>query len=213
MTLQSEKQALIRKLQEAGIHSQSVLQAIADTPRERFVPESIRSRAYEDNALPIGEGQTISQPYIVALMTQALQLTGREKVLEIGTGSGYQAAVLSLLCRELVTIERLPELSRRAQVVLDSLGYDNIEYQVGDGTIGYAAGAPYDGIVVTATAPQVPAALTEQLALGGRLVIPIGQEEVQELLLITRAIDRLKTEKLCDVRFVPLIGEQGWQAE
>ncbi len=210
MNLQSSRQELIQTLRRDGITDQSVLDAVADTPRERFLPENLRHRAYENTALPIGDGQTISQPYIVALMTQALKLTGREKVLEIGTGSGYQAAILSQLCREVVTVERIAPLSRRAQVVLDSLGYDNIEYHVDDGTLGHPAGAPYDGILVTATAPGVPQALCEQLTLGGRLVIPVGGEDVQELKCITRNADGLRAKKLCDVRFVPLIGKQGW---
>ena len=211
MDLETSRQALITTLKRDGIHSQAVLEAIAETPRERFMPETVRNKAYENIALPIGDGQTISQPYIVALMTQALELTGREKVLEIGTGSGYQAAILAQLCREVVTIERIANLSRHAQVVLDSLGYDNIDYHVADGTLGYPDAAPYDGILVTATAPKLPQSLCEQLTLGGRMVIPIGEEKVQELKLITRGTDRLRVKKLCDVRFVPLIGEQGWE--
>jgi protein-L-isoaspartate(D-aspartate) O-methyltransferase len=213
MNYDSSQQALITTLKRDGIHHQAVLDAIADTPRERFLPETVRNRAYENSALPISDGQTISQPYIVALMTQALELTGREKVLEIGTGSGYQAAILAQLCREVVTIERIANLSRHAQVVLDSLGYDNIDYHVADGTLGYPGAAPYDGILVTATAPKLPAALCEQLTLGGRMVIPIGEGNVQELKCITRRTEGLRVEKLCDVRFVPLIGEQGWRDE
>lgn len=211
MDLETSRQALIATLKRDGIHSQAVLEAIAETPRERFMPETVRNKAYENIALPIGDGQTISQPYIVALMTQALELTGREKVLEIGTGSGYQAAILAQLCREVVTIERIANLSRHAQVVLDSLGYDNIDYHVADGTLGYPDAAPYDGILVTATAPKLPQALCEQLTLGGRMVIPIGEAKVQELKLITRGTDGLRVENLCNVRFVPLIGEQGWK--
>ena len=211
MDLETSRQALIATLKRDGIHSQAVLEAIAETPRERFMPETVRNKAYENTALPIGDGQTISQPYIVALMTQALELTGREKVLEIGTGSGYQAAILAQLCREVVTIERIANLSRHAQVVLDSLGYDNIDYHVADGTLGYPDAAPYDGILVTATAPKLPQALCEQLTLGGRMVIPIGEAKVQELKLITRGTDGLRVENLCNVRFVPLIGEQGWR--
>ncbi len=211
MDLETSRQALIATLKRDGIHSQAVLEAIAETPRERFMPETVRNKAYENIALPIGDGQTISQPYIVALMTQALELNGREKVLEIGTGSGYQAAILAQLCREVVTIERIANLSRHAQVVLDSLGYDNIDYHVADGTLGYPDAAPYDGILVTATAPKLPQSLCEQLTLGGRMVIPIGEEKVQELKLITRGTDGLRVENLCNVRFVPLIGEQGWK--
>ncbi len=156
MTFHAQRQELVQSLIRSGIKDQRVLAAIAATPREVFIPAALHDRAYEDTALPIGEGQTISQPYIVALMTSALELTGEETVLEIGTGSGYQAAILSQLCRKVVTLERLADLSRTAQAMLDSLGYDNIEYHVGDGSLGYPSAAPYDGIVVTATAPQLP---------------------------------------------------------
>lgn len=213
MNVENERRELVRILESQGIQDPAVLEAVGCTPREKFLPETLRDQAYENRALPIGNGQTISQPFVVALMTEALQLTGREKVLEIGTGSGYQAAILSQLCREVVTVERIPELSRRAQVVLDMLGYDNIEYQVDDGSLGWPAGAPYDGIIVTAAAPQPPQALCNQLTLGGRLVIPVGDDESQQLQQITRRADRLETIPLCDVRFVPLIGVQGWAGE
>ncbi len=207
----SQRDALVQSLRQSGIRDERVLAAINNTPREEFLPEELQSRAYEDNALPIGEGQTISQPYIVALMSSALNLTGREIVLEIGTGSGYQAAVLAQLCRKVITIERLADLSHRAQRVLARLNLDNIEFQIGDGTLGYPSAAPYDGIIVTAAAPEIPQALCEQLAVGGRMAIPIGNEEAQELRRIVRLDDGFSTEKLCDVRFVPLIGKQGWQ--
>ena len=210
MNFESQQRELVRTLESQGIGDPEVLEAVGCTPREKFVPETLRAEAYENRALPIGNGQTISQPYVVALMTEALQLTGREKVLEIGTGSGHQTAILSQLCREVMTIERLPELSRRAQVVLDMLGYDNIDYQVDDGSLGWPDAAPYDVIIVTAAAPQPPKALCDQLTLGGRLVIPVGDTESQQLQKITRRMDRLETVPLCDVRFVPLIGVQGW---
>jgi protein-L-isoaspartate(D-aspartate) O-methyltransferase len=193
-----------------GVRDRRLLAAMADIPRHLFVDEALWSQAYDDHPLSIGQGQTISQPYMVALMTEALGLTGREKVLEIGTGSGYQTAILARLADWVYSVERLPELSRRAQAVLEELGIFNLNLKVGDGTKGWPEHAPYDAIIVTAGAPQVPQPLTEQLAEGGRLVIPVGDRHVQTLLRITRRGDRLVREDLGGCRFVDLVGDHGW---
>jgi protein-L-isoaspartate(D-aspartate) O-methyltransferase len=190
-----------------------VLDAIEATERDRFVPERLRAAAYDDSALPIGSGQTISQPYIVALMTQELALTGHEKVLEVGTGSGYQAAILARLCRSVVTIERIEALSLAAQKVLTEMGFPNILFLVGDGTLGNPEHAPYDRIIVTASAPCIPEPLYEQLTVGGRLVAPIGDDWTQELVLVEKTDSGPSTIPLCGCRFVKLIGEAGWRPE
>lgn len=213
MTIQNRQQELVRELEERGITDRRVLDAISHTRRDLFVPESIREQAYDDDALPIAAGQTISQPYIVALMTQELRLAGTERVLEIGTGSGYQAAILSQLCAEVVSIERLQELSDTAHVLLDQLGYTNIEYCIGDGTLGWPERAPYDGIVVTAAAPEIPRPLYDQLAFGGRLIVPVGDQWSQTLLAVERAEPDPRVRELCGCRFVKLIGAAGWPAE
>jgi len=178
-----------------------------------FVPEENRHLAYEDIPLPIGLDQTISQPFIIALMTEALELTGKEKVLEIGTGSGYQAAVLAGLARRVVTVERLPRLAETARKVLDSLGYNNIEIQLSGETLGWPEGAPYEAILVTAGAPRVPSELVAQLAIGGRMVIPVGSRYLQELVKITRQKRKNKMENLGGCRFVSLIGKGAWEDE
>jgi len=196
-----------------GIEDQRVLAAMARVPRHLFVPEALWHQAYSDCPLPIGHGQTISQPYIVALMTEALALKGKEKVLEIGTGSGYQAAVLAELAQRVFSVERVPELALKARRTLDKLGYGNVLIRVGDGTQGWPERAPFDAIIVTAGAPQVPKALLEQLKEGGRMVIPVGGEEGQELLMIVKAEGRYLKEDLGGCRFVKLIGEHGWRAE
>jgi protein-L-isoaspartate(D-aspartate) O-methyltransferase len=167
--------------------------------------------AYRDSPLPIGQGQTISQPYIVAFMTEQLALTGSERVLEVGTGSGYQAAILSLLAAEVITVERFPSLAQEASELLGRLGYDNVRVKVGDGSLGWPEEAPYDAIMVTAASPDVPEPLKEQLAEGGRLLAPVGPRWTQELVRIRRTGGRLHTEVLMGVAFVPLIGEHGWQ--
>ncbi len=210
MNVQKQQAELRRQLESRGISDPRVLEAIQSTRRDLFVPEDIRHAAYDDTALPIGLEQTISQPFMVALMTQSLALTGSERVLEVGTGSGYQAAILSRLCAELVTIERLGALSRKAQQTLASLGYENIEFCVGDGTLGWPQLAPYDGIIVTAAAPEVPAPLFRQLADGGRLVIPVGDEYMQSLQLIQKQQPEPFIQDVCDCRFVKLIGAAGW---
>ena len=195
-----------------GIRDAAVLRAMREVPREKFIPPDMELYAYDDSPLPIAEGQTISQPYIVAYMIEALELRGRERVLEIGTGSGYAAAVLSRCAAEVYTVERIPFLAETARERIQSLGFRNVTVHLGDGTMGWPDHAPYDAIVVTAGAPDVPAELTEQLAPGGRLVIPVGNTPyLQELVRVRRsAEDELRRENLCAVRFVPLIGKEGW---
>lgn len=208
--LAKDRRRLLAELREQGIEDERVLEALTRVPREAFLPAEEFADAYANQALPIGEGQTISQPYIVAVMTQALGLTGQERVLEIGTGSGYQAAVLALLAREVFTVERIEALSGRARATLEKLGYDNIHFKVGDGTEGWPEEAPFDGILVTAAAPDVIPELLAQLAEGARLVMPVGDADRQVLRVYTRAGGRVTRAKLCDCRFVPLIGAHGW---
>jgi protein-L-isoaspartate(D-aspartate) O-methyltransferase len=186
---------------------------MARIPREEFVPEESRHLAYEDIPLPIGLEQTISQPFIIALMTEALELTGKEKVLEVGTGSGYQAAILAELARQVVTVERLPKLSEKARKLIEDMGYCNIEFHLSGETLGWPAGAPYEAILVTAGAPTVPIELLSQMALGGRMVIPVGSRYLQELAKITRQKKRNHVEKLGGCRFVSLIGKGAWGEE
>ena len=187
-----------------------VLDAMAMVPRERFVPEDVRPFAYENRPLPIGYGQTISQPLIVALMTEALQLTGGERVLEVGTGSGYQAAILSLLATEVITVERIAPLARRAAQTLSELGYANVQVHVVAEELGWPQGIPYEAIIVTAAAPEVPRELLEQLAPGGRLVIPVGPRDIQELVRIVKTPQGAQRHNLGACRFVPLVGKGAW---
>ncbi len=194
-----------------AVKDERVLRAMSVVPRERFVPSALIGQAYSDHPLNIGEGQTISQPLIVAMMTEQLRLKGDERILEIGTGSGYQAAILCELCKQVYSIERLTGLSNRARMTLYDLGYVNFTLRIGDGTKGWAEAAPFNGIIVTAGAPVVPEALTEQLAEGGRLVIPVGGEDVQTLKVITRIGGRFVEESISGCRFVKLIGEDGWK--
>lgn len=194
----------------AEIKDRRVLAAMARVPRERFVPPHSQHLAYEDSALLIGSGQTISQPFIIALMTEALGLTGNEKVLEVGTGSGYQTAVLAELARNVITVERLPHLMEAARRLLDGLGYNNIEMNLAGETLGWEKGAPYDAILVTAGAPKVPEELVSQLAIGGRLVIPVGSRYLQQLYKITRQKDQNVVQDLGGCRFVSLIGKGAW---
>ena len=201
---------LIRSLVSQGIHDDRVLSAMRAVPRNLFVRDDQSQRAYEDAALPIECGQTISQPYIVALMTQALQLTGEETVLEVGTGSGYQTAVLSQLCRRVVSVERHETLAESAKSILSELQIDNVTFRLGDGTRGCREFAPYDGILVAAATPSMPRSLANQLGVGGRIVIPVGDETTQTLILATRTDQGLHTQKLCNCRFVKLIGREGW---
>jgi protein-L-isoaspartate(D-aspartate) O-methyltransferase len=213
ITTSELRHQLREELEFRGITDARVLEAIEATERDRFVPDSVKAAAYDDSALPIGSGQTISQPYIVALMTQELRLTGSEKVLEVGTGSGYQAAILAQLCQTVVTIERIESLSLAAREVLAELGYQNLTFVVGDGTLGNLEHAPYDRIIVTASAPSIPEPLYEQLTFGGRLIAPIGDDWTQELVLVEKAVSGPKTSPLCGCRFVKLIGEAGWRPE
>jgi protein-L-isoaspartate(D-aspartate) O-methyltransferase len=194
-----------------GVTDARVLDAMRSIPRHRFVPAGSVNGAYDDRAMSIGFDQTISQPYIVAYMTEALKLTGGERVLEIGTGSGYQAAVLAKLAAKVYTIERLGRLSRRARENLAALGVKNVEHRIGDGTQGWREESPFDAIIVTAAPPRIPEPLREQLAVGGRLVAPVGERFHQTLVRITRESESdYKTETLLSVSFVPLIGEHGW---
>jgi protein-L-isoaspartate(D-aspartate) O-methyltransferase len=195
-----------------GVDDPRVLAAMGEVPRDRFVPEPLRSKAYGDHSLPIGHGQTISQPYIVGLMTQRLALLPSHKVLEIGTGSGYQAAVLSRLARTVYSLERIAELARSASAVLRKLGYHNVSVKTFDGTYGYPAAAPYDRILVTAGASDVPEPLLAQLAVGGKLIVPIGPPERQRIRVIRRRRDHFAQEDGEDVVFVPLVGRFGREA-
>jgi protein-L-isoaspartate(D-aspartate) O-methyltransferase len=194
-----------------GITDARVLAAMRSVPRHAFVPVTYASEAYEDHPLPVGAGQTISQPYIVALMTSHLRLSGKEKVLEIGTGSGYQAAILAKLAKEVHSVERIPELAENAKVTLKSLGIKNVFVHSGDGSLGWPESAPYDRIVVTAAAPAVPKELTEQLKTGGRLVIPVGERWSQMLEEWERTDAGLDKLDVLPVVFVPLLGEKGWK--
>jgi protein-L-isoaspartate(D-aspartate) O-methyltransferase len=198
---------LRRQLQRRGIHDRRVLAAMGSVPRERFVPDDARPLAYADRALGIGCSQTISQPYIVALMTQALELTGNERVLEIGTGSGYQTAVLAELAAEVVTIERHEELSRSAQTLLGDLGYTNIHFLVGDGSLGHPALAPYDRVLITAATDSCPPPLLAQLRDGGLLIAPLGDAESQTLQAIRKSGEGCLAIPFCRCRFVPLVRE------
>jgi protein-L-isoaspartate(D-aspartate) O-methyltransferase len=197
-----------RQIRTRGIHSTRVLEAMAAVPRHLFVPAPIEAKSYADEPLPIGEGQTISQPFMVAAMAEALCLDGFEKVLEVGAGSGYQAAVVSLLAREVIAVESQPVLARAAR---ERLPYSNVRIVDGDGSLGWPAEAPYDAILVTAAAPSIPPPLGEQLAEGGRLVIPVGSEKDQELVRVTKSGGKIAQQNLFACRFVPLLGRYGWQ--
>lgn len=198
------------QLERRGVRDQRVLRAIAKVPRHLFVEEALIGRAYGDHPLPIGEGQTISQPYMVALMSEALELAGHERVLEIGTGSGYQTAVLAELCAKVFTIERLKSLSDRAMRRLDELGYYNVLARVGDGSLGWREEAPFDAVMVTAAAPDIPPALVEQLAVKGRLVIPVGDAHTQVLRKCVREEVDLRWTEMGGCVFVKLIGQHAW---
>ena len=204
--LQMVETQLVRR----GINQQAVLDAMRKVPRHEFVPPDMADSAYNDCPLPVGEGQTISQPYMVALMTESLNLRGGEKVLEIGTGSGYQVALLAEIAEEVYTVERFEALSGRAEEVLRSLGYTNVHFKVGDGSEGWVEFSPYDGIIVTAGSPGVPRPLKEQLSEGGRLVIPAGSYYSQSLLVIRKSGGRFSEKDVCGCVFVPMIGKYGW---
>jgi protein-L-isoaspartate(D-aspartate) O-methyltransferase len=208
----AERRAMIEtQIRKRGVSSPRLLEALASVPRHKFVPEKFREFAYADKPLPIGEGQTISQPYMVAAMTDALELAGSERVLEIGTGSGYQAAVLSLLAREVLSVENHTTLALAAQERLTALGYANVHVHNGDGSAGLTDAAPYDAILVTAGAPEIPQALASQLREGGRIVIPVGDSENQKLMQGMLEYGKLKSRALFDCRFVPLVGRYGWR--
>lgn len=202
---------VIRQLRDRGIHDQRVLLAMDTVPRHVFVAPSLERDAYDDNPVPIGEGQTISQPYIVAYMLQVLEIASENRVLEIGSGTGYQAALLGELAREVFTIERMPSLFVKAKENLERLRCRNVAVFEGDGTRGLPDHAPYDRIIVAAAAPDVPAPLFQQLAKGGRMVLPVGSPEMQELVLVKKQDGTAVTQRLEGCRFVPLVGEQGFQ--
>ena len=200
------------QIRRRGIEDPATLNSLRTVPRHRFVPPSLQNYSYADGPFAIGEGQTISQPYIVALMTAAAELDPSSKCLDIGTGSGYAAAILSQICSEVYTIERIPQLSQRAAKLFQELGYHNIHLKVGDGTLGWPEHAPYDAIIVTAGAPVIPAQLLSQLKEGGRLIIPVGDATSQQLLRLRKTTKGdFAKEILEHVRFVPLIGKEGWE--
>jgi len=208
--LRGPRRRLIETLQANGIRDLAVLRAFDEVPRHLFVPTGVRHRAYDDAALPIGSGQTISQPSIHALYLDELRLTGQERVLEIGTGSGFQTALLARLAAQVFTVERVPALMDRAKVVLRELQVNNVSYLVGDGTIGWREYGPYDAILVGAGSPSVPQPLIDQLAVGGRLLCPVGDRAKQDVVLVTRGISGITTTVIADARFVPLVGTHGW---
>lgn len=201
---------LVETLREKGIRDLAVLHAIATVPRHLFLPESVRHRAYEDSAIPIGSGQTISQPYVQARSLELLRLGGNDRVLEVGGGSGYQTALIAALASTVLAVERIPELARAARDALAAAGVSNASVVVGDGTLGWRTFSPYNAIVVAAASPRVPDPLIEQLTDGGRLVIPLGDKEQQVLTLIEKHGDRIESRTVSDVRFVPLLGEFGF---
>jgi len=204
------RRRLIERLAETGIEDLAVLHAFDTVPRHLFVPEAVRHRAYEDVALPLGHGQTISRPGSHALHLQIARLDGSERVLEIGSGSGFQTALLARLAREVCSIEVVPELARLVRSRLDAMGITNVDLRVGDGSTGWPERAPFDAILVGAAAPTVPTSLREQLAEGGRMLIPIGDDSAQRLLLVERRDDQWTETEIESARFVPLVGEEGW---
>jgi len=210
--LSKTRTALLAELAQE-IHDPRVLAAIARVPRERFIPTELRALAYENRPLPIGYGQTISQPLIVAMMTQELWLRSEDRVLEVGTGSGYQAALLSRLAAEVVSVERVPELAERAGRLLAELGYANVTVHTAGDTLGWPESAPYDGIIVTAGAPRVPYELVDQLTVGGRMVVPVGSRDLQELVRVVRSPEGPVITNLGPCRFVPLVGAGAWSEQ
>jgi protein-L-isoaspartate(D-aspartate) O-methyltransferase len=213
INFERERKAMVEDLQARGIKDARVLAAMRKVPRHEFLPEALRFSAYGDHALPIGEGQTISQPYMVALMSELLELTGSERMLEIGAGSGYQTAVLAELCEKVYSVERIKALAASAREALDRIGCRNAAIKVFDGTYGWKEMAPFDAIMVTAGAPEIPQHLLGQLREGGAMVIPVGERFSQQLLKITKTPEGPKIEKSIPCVFVPLIGAQGWKEE
>ena len=212
MDFQKARDRMIEtQLRSRGISDERVLEAMRKVPRHLFVDEALRSQVYNDHPLPIGEKQTISQPYIVALMTQSLKLQGNEKVLEIGTGSGYQTAILAELAGRVFSIERIPSLSYRANQILQKLGYRNVIVRVSDGTMGWPDDAPFDAILITAGSPKIPQPLIDQMAMGCRMVIPVGDRISQSLILVERVAEGIRKTDLGGVRFVDLVGKWGWE--
>ena len=205
--LRGPRRRLVEQLQQQGIRDLAVLKAIDDTPRHLFVPQAVRHRAYEDSALPIGHGQTISQPSVHARYLELLRLSGTEKVLEIGTGSGYQTVLLSHLAAQVFSIERVAPLLESARAIIQQLGARNISLLLGDGTLGWRQYAPYDAILVSAAAPDVPQSYVDQLADGGRLLIPLGNREEQILYMMVKHGEQLERHEIAPVRFVPLVGK------
>ena len=206
------RETMVRyQIEARGIDDRNVLLQMRAIPRHLFIPQELRRASYQDRPLPIGEGQTISQPYIVAFMTSLLALKPTDTVLEIGTGSGYQAAILAGIVRRVISVERLPEIARKAEFLLKSLGIHNVRFVTGDGTLGYPDEGPYDGIIVTAASPDVPEPLKAQLAEGGRLVIPVGTRDLQQLVRVTRKGTVYPQEIFGGVVFVPLLGRFGWK--
>ncbi|KIH77402.1 protein-L-isoaspartate(D-aspartate) O-methyltransferase [Geoalkalibacter ferrihydriticus] len=208
----SRRRMVEQHIKSRGVKDPLVLDAMLQVPRHLFVEQALADQAYGDYPLPIGQRQTISQPYMVAVMTEALQLKGGEKILEVGTGSGYQAAVLARIAGRVYSVERIPELARRARRILDQIGCTNVNVKVTDGTFGWEEQQPFDGIIVTAGAPSIPRSYLDQLGPGGRLVIPVGSLGSQVLMRVTKSGEgRFEEERLLDCRFVPLIGGNGWQ--
>ena len=211
--LARERERMVdEQLARRGITDARVLDAMRRIPRHRFVEEGLAHSAYEDHPLPIGEGQTISQPYIVALMTSLLELTGQEKVLEVGTGSGYQTAVLGALARRVCSIERLPRLAERARAMLESLGVSNVWIRVGNGALGWPDEAPFDRILVAAGGPTVPPPLMEQLGEGGRMILPVGSAEDQMLTVVERTGGEIRSREMGECKFVKLVGKYAWES-
>jgi protein-L-isoaspartate(D-aspartate) O-methyltransferase len=208
---EARRDMVARQIRERGISSPRVLAAMEAVPRHLFVLPGLVAQAYADEALPAGEGQTISQPYVVAASANALSLEGHERVLDVGAGTGYQAAVLSLLAREVIALEAIPSLASSARELLARLGYPSVRVEVGDGSQGFAPAAPFDAILVSAAAPAVPPPLVEQLAEGGRLVIPVGTADHQRLLCLVKSGGRVTQKELFECRFVPLVGRYGWR--
>ncbi len=204
------KRMLEEQLIARGIKNERLLAAFLKVERHKFVSSDLRPSAYSDFPLPIGEGQTISQPYIVALMTECLDLSGSEKILEIGTGSGYQTAILAELAKEVYTIERFKHLALQAEDLFKELGYNNIKLRVGDGTLGWAEGAPFERIIITAASPRVPLPLAEQLKDGGKMVLPLGESFSQVLTVVEKKNQKIEYKEICGCVFVPLVGKYGW---